>query len=259
MPKVDRIGERNINNFGSEMVIVDYRGALDIDVYFPEYDWIAKHRRYNAFKKGQIKCPYEKKVCGVGYLGEGDYKVSENGKNTRVYQTWQHMLERCYDEKYHEKYPTYIDCEVCEEWLCFQSFAEWFYDNYYTVDDETMCLDKDILVKGNKIYSPENCIFVPERINTLFVKSDKSRGYYPIGVNYNKVSEKFQARCNIYNYEENKKEKHSLGYYDTPQKAFEVYKEFKERYIKKVANYYKDKISSKLYKALYNYEVDIND
>ena len=61
MPKVDRIGERNINNFGSEMVIVDYRTNKDIDVYFPTYDYIVKNQQYNHFKNGQIKCPYEKK------------------------------------------------------------------------------------------------------------------------------------------------------------------------------------------------------
>ena len=65
MPKVDRVGERNINNFGSEMVIVDYKNANNIDVYFPEYDWVAKNREYSKFKKGNIKCPHERRVCGV--------------------------------------------------------------------------------------------------------------------------------------------------------------------------------------------------
>lgn len=101
--KIDRTGEKGVNNFGSEMIIIEYRGALDIDVYFPEYDWTAKNTRYDVFKKGKIKCPYERSVFGIGYLGEGKYKVWENGKITRVYSVWQNMLQRCYNEKLHEK------------------------------------------------------------------------------------------------------------------------------------------------------------
>lgn len=171
--EINRIGERNYNNFGSEMVIVNYNGCMDIDVYFPEFDWIFKHAKYNNFKKGEIKCPYERRFYNVGYLGEGKYKVSENGKNTRVYDTWKAMLQRCYSEKEHERHPTYIGCEVYEGWHNFQNFAKWYDNNYYEVDNEKMCLDKDILNKGNKIYSPDTCIFVPETINKLFIKNDK--------------------------------------------------------------------------------------
>ena len=79
--KLNRIGEENINTFGSNIVIVEYRTSKDIDVYFPEYDWIAKSTRYDAFKKGEIKCPYEPSVYGIGYIGEGKYKTKENVKN----------------------------------------------------------------------------------------------------------------------------------------------------------------------------------
>ena len=178
---IDRTGERGINTFGSEMVIVEYRGALDIDVYFPEYNWTAKGVQYGHFKEGNVKCPYEKRYYGIGYLGEGKYKVWENGKHTRVYKTWNHMLQRCYSEKYHEKESTYINCEVCNEWHNFQNFGKWFDDNYYEIEGEEMNLDKDILVKHNKIYSPETCVFVPHKINKLFVKGDKVRGKSVIG------------------------------------------------------------------------------
>ena len=174
--KIDRTGERGINNFGSEMVIAEYRKYSDIDVYFPEYDCIVKNKGYKEFKNGKIKCPYERRYHGVGYLGEGKYKANENGKDTSIHQTWHGMLRRCYSEKYHEKYPTYKDCEVSEEFHNFQNFARWYNDNYYEIEGETMCLDKDILVKHNKIYSPETCIFVPQSINLLFIKNDKSRG-----------------------------------------------------------------------------------
>ena len=134
---------------------------------FPEYNWTLKHARYGNFIRRNIKCPYEPRTYGIGYLGEGKYKTRENGKLTKCYDTWHSMLERCYYPKYQEKYPTYKDCEVCESWHNFQAFAEWYNDNYYEIHGEVMCLDKDILIKGNKIYSPETCVFVPEKINNL--------------------------------------------------------------------------------------------
>lgn len=85
--KIDRVGEENINNFGSKMVIKEYRKYSDIDIYFPEYNCTVKNREYSKFKKGQIRCPYERKYFETGYLGEGNYKVRENGKLTRVFST----------------------------------------------------------------------------------------------------------------------------------------------------------------------------
>lgn len=258
MNKTDRTGEKCRNTFGSEMIIVGYRMSRDIDVYFPEYDWIAKGAQYNAFKKGKIKCPYDKVVYKVGYLGEGKYNVSENGKKTRVYQTWQNMLQRCYDEKYHEKKPTYINCGVDEDWLNFQNFAKWYEDNYYKVGNEKMCLDKDILIKHNKIYSPETCVFVPQTINSLFVKKDKNRGNSVIGTSLCKNG-KYIVHCSMINPETGKSKLKHLGYYETQEKAFEVYKYYKEKNIKEVADYYKNKIPEKLYNGMYNYIVEITD
>ena len=256
--KINRTGERRMNNFGSEMIIVDYKRYSDIDVYFPQYDWIVKGVRYNTFKKGEISCPYERRTYGVGYLGEGKYKTRENGKATRVYKTWTGMLERCYDEKCQEKHPTYKDCIVSEEWHNFQTFAEWYYNNYYKIERERMELDKDILVKHNKIYSPDNCIFVPQTINKLFVKSDKSRGELVIGTSLCKNG-KYQVNCSLLNPETGKSKKEYLGRYDSQEKAFEVYKYYKEKNIKEVANYFKEHIPKKLYDALYRYKVEITD
>ena len=110
----DRTGEESLNNFGSKMVISEYRNRRDIDIYFPEYNWVFEHGVYDNFKKGKIKCPYEPRYYGKGYLGEGEYKMSENGKHTDKYDIWHSMLTRCYDPKYHEKYPTYKGCKVEE-------------------------------------------------------------------------------------------------------------------------------------------------
>nr|DAJ41339.1 MAG TPA: hypothetical protein [Caudoviricetes sp.] len=255
--KIDRTGEENVNNFGSEMVIVECRKNNDIDVYFPEYDWTFKNATYQSFKNSLIKCPYEKRVYGVGYLGEGKYKSKENGKITRVYKTWQHMLERCYDEKYQKRQPTYKDCTVCEEWHNFQNFAEWYYNNYYKIEGQQMNLDKDILIKGNKVYSPETCIFVSQTINKLFIKRDGKRGDSVIGTS--PVNGKYKVYCRLINPKTGKSKQEYLGYYDTQEKAFEIYKYYKEKNIKQVADYYKGQIPTILYNALYNYEVEITD
>lgn len=251
--RIDRTNEEGFNNFGSKMIITRFNGTRDIDVYFPEFNWIFKKATYDNFKIGRIKCPYEKRFYNKGYLGEGKYKVSENRQMTKACHLWIHMLERCYDEQHRYKHQAYADVNVCDEWLNFQNFAKWYYDNYYEIQGEQMELDKDILHKGNKVYSPDNCIFVPERINILFVKNDKSRGEYPIGVCYDKKSNKFRSRCNTLD------KRIHLGFFETPEKAFQAYKEFKEKYIKEVAKEYKNKIPNKLYKAMMEYEVEITD
>ena len=257
MGKINRTGEEKLNNFGSKMVVKEYRKYSDIDIYFPEYDWTAKHVQYNNFKKGNIKCPYEPKVYGVGYLGEGKYKAFENGKKTDKYDIWYHMLERCYDPKFHERNSTYKDCMVEDYLLNFQHMGEWIEENYYEIPGEKMCLDKDILHKGNKIYSRDTCVFVPQRINKLFTKADNSRGNDPIGVS-DLPSGNYQVYCNngygknIY-----------LGTYSTKEGAFQAYKQYKENLIKRTIDSYEGIIPepyySRLKTAMYNYEVEIDD
>ena len=248
----DRVGEINYNKFGSKMEIIAYRGANDIDVYFEEYNWVCNNT-WNNFKKGGIVCPYERRTCSVGFIGKGKYKPKENNKPTKVYSYWHHMMNRCY--LFHEHNITYTDCLVDENWHNLQNYGKWFDDNYYEIKGEKMCLDKDILVKGNKIYSPSTCIFVPERINTLFCKSKKSRGDLPIGVRWNKSKGKFEANISIDN------KQTYLGSFNTIEEAFQCYKTFKENYIKQVADDYYSQglIPKKLYDAMYRYEVEITD
>ena len=167
------------------------------------------------------------------------------------------MLQRCYDPKYQEKYSTYKGCQVENYFLNFQHMGEWLEENYYEVPGEQMCLDKDILYKGNKIYSRSTCIFVPQRINLLFVKCDKNRGDTPIGVTPTS-SGNYRVDCNngygksIY-----------LGAYLTKEEAFQVYKRYKEKVIKEVIDSYEGIIPephySRLKEAMYNYKVEIDD
>lgn len=255
--KIDRTGEENINNFGSKMIISGYRSTKDIDVYFPEYNWTFKHAQYTSFKNKSIKCSYEPRLFGVGYLGEGKYTVSENGKKTDEYIIYYDMLRRCYDLKYQERHPTYKGCKVEDHLLNFQNMGKWIDENYYEVAGEVMCLDKDILCKGNKIYSRETCIFVPNRINLLFTKRDNDRGDCPIGVTPN-LSGNYKAECrNGYG------KKICLGTYSIKEEAFNAYKQYKESLIKRTIDEYKGIIPephySKLREAMYNYKVEMDD
>ena len=251
-PINNRVGEINYNTKGSRMKIIECINARNIVVIFD--NGYKTKTEYSQFKKGQIKNPYDKTIYNVGYIGEGYYKLITH-KN--IYKHWSSMIRRCYADNKNKFNPTYKDCSVCEEWHNFQNFGKWFDDNYYTIENETMALDKDILVKGNKTYSPETCVFVPQRINSLFLKRNKSRGKYPIGTTYNKRDKKYESCCHMY--KNNRYTRHAIGNFDTPTEAFTAYKTFKEKYIKQVADEYKNKIPQKLYEAMYRYEVEITD
>lgn len=258
--KDKRTGEENISNEGYKMKIVEYKDCHNIIVEFQDEHKVKIHTTYCNFKKGSVKNPYHPNVYNIGYIGEGKYKSRDNKKEAKVYKYWKGMLKRCYDPYYINKEPTYIDCYVCNEWHNFQNFAEWFYKNYYEIEGDRMHLDKDILCKGNKIYSPQTCIIVPQRINSLFLKMQNCRGEYPIGVCKHPINNVLLVCCGIL--DENKKFKRErLGQFplDRPFQAFYTYKIFKEKYIKQVADEYRGLIPIELYNAMYKYEVEIND
>lgn len=187
-------------------------------------------------------------IYGKGYNSGGKHVMSINRKHTASYNHWRNMLKRCYNAKYHLTHQTYIGCFVCDEWLDFQNFAEW-YDSYYVKGFE---LDKDLTVLGNKCYHPDLCEFIPSQINSLLTDRGNSRGDLPVGVCFHKKYNKYQARCNV-----NGKNK-SLGYSDDPQISFSVYKKFKEKHIKEMADEYREHLSDAIYNNLVNYSIKEN-
>lgn len=166
----------------------------------------------------------------------------------QTYGLWRNMLRRCYDEKTISKHPTYKGCYACEEWKYFSKFKEWFDEHYV----DGWHLDKDILIKGNKEYSPETCCFVPQEINKLFTKRQLDRGQYPIGI-VNTVGKKYLAAISLANTIKN------IGLFDTIEDAFEAYKEAKETWIKELADKWKGQLELRVYEAMYNYKVEITD
>lgn len=185
------------------------------------------------------------------------YPAKKDKKHLIEYRVWFSLLYRC-SVDYPTKYPTYIGVTCSDNFKHYTFFYEWCHKQigFKNVDENgrSWHLDKDILVKGNKIYSEDTCCFVPQRINALFTKSSASRGENPVGVTLKKSNNKFVANCN------NGSGKYAhLGCFQTQEEAFLAYKTFKEALIKEVANEYKEQLDPRAYEALLNYEVDIND
>ena len=165
-----------------------------------------------------------KLVRGVG-INDADYKVTIReeagvigGKRRQkliwicpFYRVWSRMLDRCYTNKFKNDNPTYRECTTCSEWLVFSKFKVWLEAQAW----QGMELDKDLLIRGNKIYSPETCVFVTKMVNMFIIERDASRGRHPIGAYFNTRDGKFQAQCK--NPFSGKTE--NLGLYVCPQEA----------------------------------------
>lgn len=190
-----------------------------------------------------------KTVFDVGYIGNGNYKSRINGNRTKEYSVWYAMMQRCYSENLDKSKNSYKSVFVCDDWHNFQNFAEWYKNNYYEIDKEKIALDKDILIKGNKVYSPSTCVFAPTRINNLILSTKAKRGDLPLGVYLE--GGRYRVQCK----NENKKRK-NLGRYDSVDEAFLTYKKYKEDLIVKIADVYKSKIPKKLYEGLLRYKIE---
>ena len=193
---------------------------------------------------GRSKNNYKKNIFGVGFTGTGKYNSS---KDKIAYDIWRGIIRRCYSDEKRKNEIMYLDCYVCEEWHSFQVFADWFYENQIIGFD----IDKDLLFKGNKIYSPETCCFLPRSINSLFViqKSKRNNGIIGVTKNGNKYSSMVKIKNNpIY-----------LGNFINQELAFLAYKKAKEDNIKNIANEFKPFITEKVFNAMINYKVEITD
>lgn len=212
------------------------------------------YQKPNAHLNGN-NCPYcwsEKKpqmgkrkiIFGVAHFDINEaYNID---KQTKIaHDVWYNMLQRCYYTKYQESHPTYKGCSVCDKWLYFSNFKKWFDNNYI----EGYVLDKDILVNGNKIYSPDTCCFVPQEINALIITRTSHRNKNIKGVSITKYG-KYAAFIH-----KNKKTV-NLGHYDTLEEAFSVFQSAKAEYVKALSKKYytQGKITKRVYESLINYK-----
>ena len=201
-----------------------------------------------------------KLVFGVGVNDLGyrtqvyEYVTKDGGKRIKklvflckYYAVWGSMLQRCYSEKFLESNPSYIGTSVCSEWLYATEFKKWMEQQ----DWQGKCLDKDIIVPGSKLYSPETCAFVLQATNNFVIARNASRGDYPIGVSLDTRTGRYQARCgNPFH----RREQESLGYFSTPQAAHEAWRKRKHELAQLVAAKESDPRIVEALKKRYSFE-----
>ncbi len=231
--------------------VLKYNDTANVEIQFLNTGYETSARLHNI-RNGNVKDRYSPSVYGVGVLGT-KYSSKVSGVHTKEYLLWQRMLERCYSDVYKKQKPTYKDCEVSENFKSYEYFYEWC-NSQVGFDVKGFDLDKDLLIKGNKVYSENTCIFIPREINTLLIKREALRGEYLIGVHWSKKDKTFVARVNS-----SKGKREYLGSFKTELEAFEAYKQAKESFIKEQANNWKDQIDERAYNALMNYKVEIID
>jgi hypothetical protein len=160
-------------------------------------------------------------LYGVG-INDSDYptKICKGKKaiwRCEFYKTWSQMLKRCYCEKFKSQNPSYKDCAVCDEWLIFSNFKNWMIIQKW----EGMALDKDLILKGNKKYSPELCAFITKETNSFLLDRSHSTKNEFIGIKPIKNSKKYRADCR------NGAKQIYLGSFSTAEEAHLAWKRFK--------------------------------
>lgn len=189
-------------------------------------------------------------VCGVG-INDRRYPAKVHGKITKRYALWNSLLKRCYCPERQKKQPTYIGCSVSENFKSYSYFHEWC-QSQIGYNQSGFQLDKDLLLRGNKLYSEDTCVFVPRGLNVLLTTCKTARGKLPVGVSVHQG--KFVAECCT-----DKTSPRYLGRFNTSELAFQAYKQAKEAYIKLQAEKWKAHIDPRAFAALMAYAVLITD
>ena len=247
----DCVGKVFKSKSSGDFKILKYNDKKNVEIQFLKTGFETTVE-LGSIRNGKVKDRYLPSVCGVGVVGD-KYPSKVSGRNTKEYEIWCSMLKRCYNDTYQKKNPTYIGCKVSDKFKSYEYFYEWCHKQI-GFGNEGWHLDKDLLVKGNKIYSENTCVFIPREINSLLVKREALRGEHLIGVYWNKKASAFIARVN-----KNKGRSEYLGLFNTEIEAFNSYKTAKEVFIKEQANKYKSQIDPRAYNALMNYTVEITD
>ena len=251
----DCVGKVCKSKSSGDFKILKYNNVRNVEIQFINTGY-RKVAEMKEVRNGSIKDPYSPSVCGVGIVGT-KYSSKVDGVRTKEYGLWVRMLERCYSDSFKKKNPTYEGCEVSDNFKSYEYFYEWCNKQIgFSVDGNgnPFQLDKDLLIKGNKVYSESTCVFLPKEINSVLIKCTASRGVFLIGVSWSNTHKAFKAQVS-----KNKGKSEHLGFFNTELEAFRAYKQAKESFIKEQANKFKSQIDPRAYNALMNYQVEITD
>ena len=177
------------------------------------------------------------------------YGVGGKRKFYLEYSYYHNMRTRATNPNYRKLYPTYEECEMCQEWGDFQRFAKWCWGQKGFGEDN-ICLDKDILFPKNKIYHPDYCVFIPVAINS-FMTFRRSNQALPTGVSWSESEGKYKVYCSQLN-GKNK----TLGRFDCADEAHEVYKNFKVGMAKLLAESYEDILDDRVIAVLSDFKIE---
>ena len=187
----DCVGKVFTSKSSGDFKILKYNDAKDVEIQFLRTGF-EKSVQLVQVKSGNVKDPYLPSVCGVGISGT-KYPITIDGVKTKEYVLWKGMLQRCYSDAYQKKYPTYKGCQVSDNFKSYEYFYGWCHSQIGFGNDGFE-LDKDLLVKGNKVYSENTCVFIPNEINSLLIKRGASRGECLIGVHWSNTNKAFVAK-----------------------------------------------------------------
>lgn len=233
-----------------ELTIVEYISSVKVLIRFLNTG-NERFARMGDINKREVR---DKEAFPVYSFGIMDIpnELRRGQPEPKEYKIWNRIRQRCYNENIQHLNPAYQDVSMSDKFMTYSYFKEWC-NTQIGFNQDNWHLDKDILSKGSKIYSPETCCFVPNEINCALPSSKKVRGDLPQGVIWNCTKTRYRARI------QRKGKWESLGTYDTPEEAFYAYKPVKESHIKSLAEKYKDQIDPRVYEALMDWSIEITD
>lgn len=233
------------NKYG-KAVALELVGAKYVKVEFKDTKGKVHLFQRGHFDRGSIRNPYKPTIYGVGYIGEGSYSKDSSVEMKLIYRVWYDMIMRCYCKDLIVKRPTYKDCSVCSEWHNFQNFADWYFNHeFYGFGYE---LDKDLLVKGNKTYSPETCCLIPAILNVVLQENIAKKSPLPQGVHKHSGSG-YITRLTTQDYGNIYKRFSSI------EEASMFYKKMKKKDLISRAEKWKYLVAVDVYESLLNFEV----
>ena len=176
-----RVGDVYETNRCGSLEVIKFVNSREVTVRFVSTGFTITTVSASV-RNGTVNDKLHPKVMGVGYLGEGKYTSKTKFRGTCVYSIWSGILHRCYSkaDKFYHIYGG-NGVTVHKDWLCFNTFAEWYVANRPEADG-TYHVDKDTLSGGKfKQYSRDTCNIILASDNVKLAKAGKFTFVSPAG------------------------------------------------------------------------------